>query len=483
MAVIPDWLGNGGNSGGLFGGMSFGDMPPWLMNQNGPQDLVAGMGLNGMSSFPQGPAGNPQGYGVPQGGQGDAQPKQIGNTSFDPVPQQGGAMPSALNNMPVPQMPSLPSLSAIFGGGQPQPGAQPGQPGSPGIGDRLGAAGAGFFNAGSPMQAIGNLIGGIATGHRQDAFGIAQQQQQQAQQAAYQALKSAGLSEQEAVGGALNPHVADFLFKVKQARLAQSNADREFNLKENDFKTVPFGGTALNKKGEVVYSANTGDMLLDQPTLKTMAEQYRAGDTTVMQNLRGGAQGLANTIALRKEINAQTLAAGGSGKDLAASNFEAFGTKAGERALGTRSANMDMAVTEAQKMAPLALAASNAVDRTRFPTLNSLLLAFEKGTGDESVTRLGIATNSLINIYARAISGGAGTVSDKEHARELLGNAWSKGQYAAGVDQLMQEMAAARASPGEVRKQLRESVTGAPALGATALPQTMSAKPDPLGIR
>jgi hypothetical protein len=43
------------------------------------------------------------------------------------------------------------------------------------IGDRIQAAGAGFFNAGSPMQAIGNLIGGAITGQRQDPTGIAAQ--------------------------------------------------------------------------------------------------------------------------------------------------------------------------------------------------------------------------------------------------------------------------------------------------------------------
>jgi hypothetical protein len=112
-------------------------------------------------------------------------------------------------------------------------------------------------------------------------------------------------------------------------------------------------------------------------------------------------------------------------------------------------------------MAPLALTASKSVNRTEYPTLNALLMAAERGTGDENVTRLGIATNSLINIYARAINPqGVATVSDKDHARELLASAWSKGQYAAGIDQLMLELQAARKAPGMVREGFRSAVTG-----------------------
>jgi len=147
--------------------------------------------------------------------------------------------------------------------------------------------------------------------------------------------------------------------------------------------------------------------------------------------------------------------------DVIANQAELVGIKAGQRTIGTKQAQIEMAVTEAKNMAPLALQASNAVDRTKYPTLNSFLLAAEKGTGDENVVRLGVATNSLINIYARAINPtGVATVSDKDHARELLAAAWSKGQYAAGVDQLMKELAAAQKSPPQVRGAMREALTG-----------------------
>lgn len=245
--------------------------------------------------------------------------------------------------------------------------------------------------------------------------------------------------------------------------------------------TIPFGSGVMTRSGKVIREPGLGETgTFDEPTLKQLAEQARAGDASVFTNLGRGAQGAANVIALRKKIAEMNAAEGAGGADQAARNAEYFGTKAGERTLGTRTANIEMATVEAQKVAPLALEASSNVPRTNYPTLNAALLAWEKGSGDENVVRLGVAVNSLINIYSRAISpSGVPTVSDKMHARDLLDASWSKGQFAAGVDQLMRELAAARESPGAVRKQMREAITGretetkpaasaGPTVGATA---------------
>ncbi len=83
-----------------------------------------------------------------------------------PAPGVNLGMPSA-QQPPAPQAPQpvqpQPAPS-------PQPQVQAPQSG-PGIGDRFSAGAAGFFNAASPMQAIGNLLGGAVTGQRQDAAG------------------------------------------------------------------------------------------------------------------------------------------------------------------------------------------------------------------------------------------------------------------------------------------------------------------------
>jgi hypothetical protein len=197
---------------------------------------------------------------------------------------------------------------------------------------------------------------------------------------------------------------------------------------------------------------------LPSGTATFIADQVLHGDPSGMQGMGRNpiaqAEVKAEVARLAKERNI-------TGGQLAAINAEYFGSKAGERTLGTRSANIEMAITEAQNVAPLALEASSAVDRTKYPDLNAIILSGQKRTGDPNVVKLGVATNSLINVYSRAIAPtGVATVSDKEHAREILSAAWSHGQYAAAVDMMMKEMEAARKSPGQVRGALRSAITG-----------------------
>ena len=189
-----------------------------------------------------------------------------------------------------------------------------------------------------------------------------------------------------------------------------------------------------------------------------IAKQYIAGDRSVLIGLARNSKGM---LTARTAIVKESARQGKSPEEMAATIAEFEGIKSGERTLGNRQAQVGLAVEEARNMAPLALAASEKVDRTQYPLLNKALLAVEQGTGDENVVRFGIAVNSLINIYARAINPvGQVTVSDKDHARELLSTAWSKGQFRNGIDQLQLEMNAAYKAPGAVRKELRNAVTG-----------------------
>jgi hypothetical protein len=166
-----------------------------------------------------------------QGGQFDPQGGNASQALLSlPAPQQQ-AMAQGQIPMPMPRpdmnmppqamptagtMPGTPQGSAMSGGGLPIPGLgnmnmpsggfpNPFGEGAPGIGDRLQAAGAGFFNAGSPMQAIGNLLGGLVTGQRQDAAGINAQNQF----AMFQALQKAGMSPAMARLGAMDPKIAE----------------------------------------------------------------------------------------------------------------------------------------------------------------------------------------------------------------------------------------------------------------------------------
>lgn len=210
------------------------------------------------------------------------------------------------------------------------------------------------------------------------------------------------------------------------------------------------------------------DAKLSSDSVSNMADQYLAGDRSVMQNLGRGAQGAQNIVALRAEIAKKMAERGMSGADMATKMAEFEGLKAGERTLTQRTANIGMRINEAKTFAPLALAASEKVDRTQFPTLNSLLLAAERGTGGEDVVRLSVATMSLLNAYAAAVTPtGTPTEGAQSRAHELLDKAWSQGQYRVAIDQLMMEMEAASKSPGMVREEFRR---GADPARSTAAP-------------
>jgi hypothetical protein len=141
----------------------------------------------------------------------------------------------------------------------------------------------------------------------------------------------------------------------------------------------------------------------------------------------------------------------GHGVQQAMRNAEFFGTKAGQRTLGTRIANIELAATEFKKIMPVVLQASDAVDRTKYTNLNQLILAYRDRTGDPASVALGGAINTAINVYARAVNPtGASTVSDKDHAREQLQRAWSQGQIKAALAMMQQEIDLALTAPADV---------------------------------
>lgn len=214
---------------------------------------------------------------------------------------------------------------------------------------------------------------------------------------------------------------------------------------------------------------------LDDETVAAMAEQYRKGDASVFTNLGRGAQGAKNVIRLRREVARQNKEAGATGADQAATNAEYMGFRRGQSALGQREAGIEVAATEFKNVVPIVVEASNAVNRTNFPSINKIIQAWQEGTGDPNIVAFGSGLNSLVNLYARAISPtGNPTVSDKDHAREVLQKAWSQGQFGAAVGIMQKEVDAALASPAQVRKNMRGRFTGkgeeAPPAAAPAAP-------------
>ncbi len=239
---------------------------------------------------------------------------------------------------------------------------------------------------------------------------------------------------------------------------------------------LPPGSGLVDRKGNILREP-TSDGLLDEDTITAMAHQLKAGDTSVLTNLGRGAQGAQNVIAVRRKVAQLNSAQGESGAEQANRNAEMMGVKAGQRTLGTKQANIEMAATEFEQVLPVVQKASQAVDRTRFPDLNRIIQAYEQKTGDPNIVAFGGAVNTLVNLYSRAISpSGTPTVHDKEHAREILNKAWSQGQFDAAVGMMKQEITAALSSPEKVREEMRKRFLGGQG-GAKAAPASNAGAP------
>jgi hypothetical protein len=150
------------------------------------------------------------------------------------------------------------------------------------------------------------------------------------------------------------------------------------------------------------------------------------------------------------------VSAADAASTVASNKAEFAGTTAGQRTLGTQLANITTAATEARKMIPIAQTYADKVNPGEFPTLNAVENAVAKGTGDVNIVGLNTALNSLVNAYARAINPrGVATVADKNHAREIINSAMSKGQLKEAFSVMDQEMGAAMSAPKTVKDAMR----------------------------
>lgn len=135
---------------------------------------------------------------------------------------------------------------------------------------------------------------------------------------------------------------------------------------------------------------------------------------------------------------------------------DAAGGMTGARAIGGQEANVAIAASEARKMIGITSDLSANVDRSQYPSINAISNAVAKGTGDQNIVKLNTSINALVNTYARAINPkGVATVSDKNHARDLINAAYSNGQLGSIMQVMDQEMAAAQSAGKEARAHLR----------------------------
>ena len=197
-------------------------------------------------------------------------------------------------------------------------------------------------------------------------------------------------------------------------------------------------------------------------TTEAMQTQYDIFKTTGRAPTFGyGQAGQAARVAYMNALPAMMKKDGFTAEEIATKQAEFQGEKAAMRTLGNRETNIFIAAAEADRLAPVALAASEAVSRSGIHDLNILEQKIQRGTASEDMRRFDMANTALVTAYSQVMSrGGVPTDASREHANSILGTAFSKGDYGAAVDQLKTEISAAEKAPGDIRQMFEKEWGG-----------------------
>lgn len=362
------------------------------------------------------------------------------------------------------------------------------------LGLALLTGGAGMMASRSPhgLEALGQGISqGVST-----YMGVKGQQQAQAEKQAEQAdtgsYRAATLDQQAQKFSddlaarkdqikATGEHVAKGDALAQQKADEQARHDKAMEGNQGDWDYLgpspddPTKGVYMNKKNNqtktgpaVAAKPVSSNGLASPEAIDFGARQLLAGDPSPLTSMGMGAAGTQNKVALRNRMTELAVDQGISPEDLAAKNAEYFGTKAGERTLSTRTANIEMAVNEASNMGVLARQASANAPRGKWMPINTVVGWAKTNSGDPAWRPFGAAVNSYLNAYATAVGKGTMTVDARNHAEKMLGTADGPKAFNAVMDQLDKEMQAAKAAPAQVRKGMHDAVTGQDGGGGNA---------------
>lgn len=225
-----------------------------------------------------------------------------------------------------------------------------------------------------------------------------------------------------------------------QSEIAQMQADRAAAIARGDKKAANEIQQAINKR--LKDESATALTSLEEGLLSRAILDKRLDPGKV--NSRN-ARILAKVLAENPNANLKEL------------NIDAMAGGAASKALATQSAKILTAANEADNMINIVRSTAAKIDRTQYPSINAIENAVSKGTGGKDIVALNTAINALINSYARAINPtGVATVSDKNHAREIINSNYASGQLNAILDVMKEEMRIAKESPGEASRQLKE---------------------------
>jgi hypothetical protein len=214
---------------------------------------------------------------------------------------------------------------------------------------------------------------------------------------------------------------------------------------------------------------------MSEAALNLAADALMKGDPTLVQGLgRSGTNKVKFLNALAARMDEKGVPEDQRGEFMANAKAAFEGRKAAERAVGTRTANLELAANELLPMLQITRDAAVKVPRTQFVPVNKAIQYFNTQTGSPEQRAFGFAVNTLVNVYTRAIRpSGVPTDADKEHAREMLITADSPAAFEAALKMMEAELGAAKKAPGMTREDIQRIYGGQ---GAVAPAQTVPLK-------
>lgn len=248
--------------------------------------------------------------------------------------------------------------------------------------------------------------------------------------------------------------------------------DTTLHLKDGSFvsgQKNSITGGYRDTEGKDIDSSQVLDTLASVPvealvtsdTAQRAAEQAWAGDyhDAVSSASGFGQVGNVNRGIIANAITDYGKKQGKSGADIAAKIAEFHGQLAAATTVGHVQGSTAQGAQELQQIAPFVKAVSDKIDRTRFPDINAIQLAVERGTGNADVIQLNGYIQTLRNAYGLVMTrGGRMTDQTRKFAKEMIDGTLATGQIDAALQAIQNEAAVAQSSAARAMQE----VTGQP---------------------
>ncbi len=176
---------------------------------------------------------------------------------------------------------------------------------------------------------------------------------------------------------------------------------------------------------------------VSQDTIRTLGEQVLAGNYKALTRL-----GEDNRVAVWDYIGKKEKDLGLPSGFILQSEAEQEARKTAEREYGRMDARRNTAGNTFLAGASTLIDLSEQMPRDHYYSVNEILNFSKKQMQDPQLSRLNAAVNTAVNEYANAIttSASGATVSDKQHARELLSSAQDHESLKGALQTMTQEV-------------------------------------------